>query len=58
MNATLLRSKAWRASGLGVLPNSEATFEFTIERPGVYTIFCGVADHRQRGMVAQITVQP
>lgn len=43
--------------GLGILPNSEATFEFTIDQPGTYPIFCGVDDHRERGMVAELTVK-
>jgi uncharacterized cupredoxin-like copper-binding protein len=43
--------------GLGILPNGEAILEFTIDQPGTYLIFCGIDDHRERGMVAELTVE-
>jgi plastocyanin len=44
--------------GIGVPPGGEGTLEFTIDQPGTYTIFCGVGNHRARGMVGTLTVQP
>ncbi len=43
--------------GVGVPPGGEGTVEFTIDRPGRYTIFCGVDDHRAQGMEAQLIVE-
>lgn len=44
--------------GVGVPPGGEATLEFSIDKPGTYTIFCGVGSHRAQGMVGTLTVQP
>jgi len=41
-----------------LLPGAETALEVTFARPGVYALFCDVAYHQQKGMVAVLTVAP
>jgi plastocyanin len=47
-------TKEWRVSKL--LPGSRATLSLKL-RPGLYRVWCAVADHRSRGMRATLRVR-
>ena len=40
-----------------LLPGEGATLEAPLSRPGTYALFCDVAYHQQKGMVAVLTVE-
>jgi hypothetical protein len=48
-------TRSWRVAK--ILPGERATLSIRL-RPGVYWLWCAVADHRARGMRATLRVKP
>ncbi|HYU18436.1 MAG TPA: plastocyanin/azurin family copper-binding protein [Chloroflexota bacterium] len=40
-----------------VQPGDSLSWDVTLDQPGTYDFWCGVGNHRERGMVGKITVQ-
>jgi plastocyanin len=49
VNGTVMESEMFQASAAGV-------WEVMLDQPGTYDFWCGVGNHRERGMAGKITV--